>query len=208
MTPTQPVRVVVYSDYLCPWCFNATVRLRRLETELAGRIEIVWKSYLLRPDPSKGRDLEKFRAYTRGWEKPAAEPDGGTFRVWQSEAGPPSHSLPPHVVARAAAELGRAAFDSMHERLFQAYFAENRDITERETLRALWGECDLPDAAFDRSDAPEIRDAVLTDYREATELGVHGVPAVRIEPNPIATVGAHSIDVYRRWFLKRLDTSE
>jgi len=184
------------------------VRLRRLEAELAGRITIVWKSYLLRPDPAPGRDLDKFRAYTKGWQKPAAEPDGGTFRVWASDAGPPSHSLPPHLVARAAAELGREAFERVHERLFPAYFAENRDVSDRATLRELWRECGLPDAAFGRSDAPEIREAVLADHREALELGVHGVPAVRIEPNPIATVGAHSIDVYRRWFLKRLDASD
>ena len=200
----RSIRVVAYSDYLCPWCFNATVRLRRLQAELGDELEIAWKSYFLRPEPSKGRSLEKFRAYTQSWLRPAAETDSGTFRVWDSEAGPPSHSIPPHLVARAAGELGHEAFDAMHERLFRAYFAESRDVTDRETLRALWHECGLPDAAFDRSDAPEIRDAVMADHREALELGVHGVPAVRIEPNPIATVGAHSIDVYRRWFLKRL----
>jgi hypothetical protein len=27
--------------------------------------------------------------------RPAAEPDGGTFRVWATEEGPPSHSVPP-----------------------------------------------------------------------------------------------------------------
>jgi predicted DsbA family dithiol-disulfide isomerase len=180
------------------------VRLRRLESELAGRIEIVWKSYLLRPEPSPGRDLEKFRAYTRGWERPAAEPDAGSFRVWTGGAGPPSHSLPPHLLARAAAALGRAAFDALHERLFHAYFAESRDITDRDTLRELWRECDLPAAFFESCDDPALRDAVLADHREAMELGVHGVPAVRIEPNPVATVGAHPLEVYRRWFLKRL----
>ncbi len=184
------------------------MRLRRLEAELAGRITIVWKSYLLRPEASHGRDLEKFRAYTRGWAKPAAEPDGGKFQVWASDAGPPSHSLPPHLVARAAAELGRDAFDAIHERLFHAYFAESRDISDHETLAAIWRECGLDEAAFGRSEASEVREAVLADHREAIELGVHGVPAVRIEPNPIATVGAHSIDVYRRWFSKRLDAGE
>jgi len=180
------------------------VRLRRLEQELGGQIEIVWKSYLLRPTPSGSRDLEKFREYTRGWARPAAEPDAGTFRPWQTDASPPSHSLPPQVVARAAAAVDRAAFDSMHERLFYAYFAENRDITERATLRALWSELGLPEDRFELGDDPLLREAVLADHREAIELGVHGVPSVRIEPNLVATVGAHSLDQYRRWFLKQL----
>jgi predicted DsbA family dithiol-disulfide isomerase len=183
------------------------VRLRRLEVELGGRIELVWKSYLLRPDPGP-RDLEEFRAYTRKWARPAAEPDAGTFRPWEGDAGPPTHSLPPHLVARAAAELDRGAFDSMHERLFHAYFAENRDITDRATLRRLWNDIGLPDDRFELCDERALREAVLADHREAIELGVHGVPAVRIEPNPVATVGAHSLDQYRRWFLKRLAAAE
>ena len=175
-----------------------------MEVELAGRIEIVWRSYLLRPEPNGARDLETFRAYTKGWERPAAEPDGGTFRVWQGSEGPPSHSLPPHLLARAAAELGRAEFDSIHERLFWAYFAQNRDVTRRETLLAIWRECGLADDGFERCDDPAIREAVLADHREAIDLGIHGVPAVRIDSNPIATVGTHSLEAYRRWFLKEL----
>jgi predicted DsbA family dithiol-disulfide isomerase len=184
------------------------VRLRRLEVELAGRVEIAWRSYLLRPEPNGARDLEKFRAYTKGWERAAADPDGGTFRVWTGDEGPPSHSVPPHLVARAAAKLGRAEFDAVHERLFAAYFAENRDITRSETLRAIWGECGLPDRAFDRHEDPAIREAVLADHKEAIELGIHGVPAVRIDPNPIAAVGAQPVDAYRRWFLKELGSAE
>jgi len=203
---SEPIRVVAYSDYLCPWCFNATVRLRRLEVELTGRIEITWRSYLLRPEPNGARDLEKFRSYTEGWLRPGAEPDAGTFRVWQSDEGPPSHSVPPHLVARAAAELGRAEFDAVHERLFSAYFAQNRDIARTETLRAIWKECGLSEAAFERRDDPAIREAVLADHREAIELGIHGVPAVRIDPNPIAAVGAQPLEAYRRWFLKELES--
>jgi predicted DsbA family dithiol-disulfide isomerase len=116
--------------------------------------------------------------------------------------------VPPHLVARAAAKLGRAEFDAVHERLFAAYFAENRDITRSETLRAIWGECGLPDRAFDRHEDPAIREAVLADHKEAIELGIHGVPAVRIDPNPIAAVGAQPVDAYRRWFLKELGSAE
>jgi len=46
--------------------------------------------------------------------------------------------------AKAAAQLGPAAFRAMHERLLHAYFAENRDITKGETLQPLWAETGLP----------------------------------------------------------------
>jgi predicted DsbA family dithiol-disulfide isomerase len=181
--------------------------LRRLEVELAGRIEIAWRSYLLRSEPNGARDLERFRSYTKGWLRPGAEPDAGTFQVWQGDEGPPSHSLPPHLVARAASEIGRPEFDAVHERLFSAYFAENRDITRTENLRAIWKECGLPDGGFERRDDPAIREAVLADHKEAIDLGIHGVPAVRIDPNPIAAVGAQPLDAYRRWFLKELEST-
>ena len=93
------------------------MRLRRIEEEFDGRVDVEWRSFLLRPRPDPGRTAEKFVAYTRSWLRPAAEPDSGTFRVWQGEAGPPSHSLPPHLIAKAAARIDAEAFRLIHERL-------------------------------------------------------------------------------------------
>jgi predicted DsbA family dithiol-disulfide isomerase len=195
----EPVRFIVHSDYLCPWCYNAAVRIDRLERDTPGEVEIEWRSYLLRPKPSPGRDLERFRAYTRSWSRPGAEPDSGTFRVWQGDAGPPSHSIPPQLAAKAAARLGRVSFRRMHERLLRAYFAESRDITERETLRLLWAEVGLPDDEFARIDDPALLREVLAQHREALEAGVTGVPAVQLAGNEAVIVGAHPLDLYRRW---------
>ena len=54
----SPVNLIVYSDYLCPWCYNAAVRLRRLEGELGADLHLEWRSFLLRPRPDPGRTLE------------------------------------------------------------------------------------------------------------------------------------------------------
>ena len=182
------------------------MRLRRIEEEFGERVQIVWRSFLLRPEPVPGRTLEQFRAYTQSWLRPAAGADAGTFRVWQTDAGPPSHSIPPHLAAKAAAAVGRAAFQRLHESLLHAYFADNRDITDRETLRALWREADLPEAAFARIDDSALMKAVLAEHCEALEIGVTGVPAVRQEGTGSAIVGAHPIELYRRWIDHTLGT--
>ena len=182
------------------------MRLRRIEEAFGDRVQVVWRSFLLRPEPVPGRTLEKFRTYTQSWLRPAADADGGTFRVWQTDAGPPSHSIPPHVAAKAAAAMSRAAFQRLHERLLHAYFADNRDITDRETLRPLWREAELPEAAFARIDDPALLTAVLDEHREALEIGVTGVPAVRHEGMDSAIVGAHPIELYRRWIDRALRT--
>lgn len=199
-----PIRLIAYSDYLCPWCFNAAVRLHRLEEEMRGQVEVEWRSFLLRPQPRAGRSLDDFRAYTRSWLRPAEDPDGGTFRIWSSDEGPPSHSVPPHLVAKAAAELGAQAFADMHMRLLAAYFRDNRDITNRDVLAAIWSEAGLPAEALAVADAPRVHDAVLAQYREALELGITGVPAVMLAGQDTFIVGAQPYATYRRWMDKLL----
>lgn len=193
------VRLIVYSDYLCPWCYNAAVRMRRLEEEFGDDLCVEWRSFLLRPEPRPGRDLEKFRAYTQSWLRPAEQADAGEFRPWQGDEGPPSHSVPPHRVAKAAARLGEAAFQRMHERLLRAYFSENRDVTDPDTLRALWTDAGLPEEAFESWTDPELLGQVHAEHREALDVGVTGVPAARMAGIDAVVVGAQPLETYRRW---------
>lgn len=203
----EPVRLVTYSDYLCPWCYSATVRLRRIEEEFGDSLEIEWRSFLLRPTPNQTRDLQKFVRYTESWLRPAAEADAPTFRVWQSDEGPPSHSVPPHLVAKAAASLGREEFREIHVRLMRCYFEESRDITDAATLRAIWLEAGLPVAEFERSKDPALAQETLRQHRQAIENGVSGVPAIGVAGSDLFIVGAHPPELYRRW-IRRLLSGE
>lgn len=192
------VRLIAYSDYLCPWCYNASVRLHRLVGE-DPEVVVEWRSYLLRPSPARSRDLERFRAYTESWQRPAAEPDAGTFRVWASDEGPPSHSIPAHLSAKAAAMLGHESFRRFHERLLRAYFEQSRDISNEEVLAGLWREAGLPDAAFARREDPEILARVLAEHEEAVACGATGVPSVRLADHDAVITGAMPLETYRRW---------
>ncbi len=200
----QPVRLVVYSDYLCPWCYNASVRLRRLENELTPRFEVVWKSYLLRPEP-RPRNPEKFRSYTASWKVPAAEADSGTFSPWPTGAPPPTHSVPAQRVAKAAAMLGPDAFHRMHDALLVGYFGQGRDISDEDVLRDIWREKGLDDAAFETWRSQAILDRVLANHEEARALGINGAPAARLEDNEAFLTGALPLGMYRRWIGKQLD---
>jgi predicted DsbA family dithiol-disulfide isomerase len=180
------------------------VRLRRVEEEFAGAVTLAWRSFLLRPQPDPRRTLEKFRAYTQSWLRAAADPDGGTFSVWRTDAGPPSHSVPPHLVAKAAAQLGDEAFHRIHEALLRAYFTDNRDITDAATLRAIWGECGLPIDGLAAADDPALLREVIDQHNEALEHGATGVPAVRVDGDDACVVGAQPLETYRRWVQRLL----
>jgi predicted DsbA family dithiol-disulfide isomerase len=202
------LRLTVWSDYLCPWCFNAAVRLETLRQELGDALEIEWRAYLLRPAPRPAgqgpAELERFVRYTQSWLRPAAEPHAGTFRVWESSGGPPSHSVPAHLAAKAAARLGRASFDALHGRLLRAYFAENRDVSERATLEAVWREAGLPPEAFQAVDDPALLRQVLAEHDDALEQGVTGVPAARLEGQDAVLLGALPLETYRRWLQRHM----
>jgi predicted DsbA family dithiol-disulfide isomerase len=198
-----PVHLVAWSDYLCPWCHLGAARVRRLEEHFGEDLHVEWRTYLLRPVPEP-RTLEKFKAYTQSWLRPAGEPDAPEFRPWASADGPPTHSVPPHLAAKAAAALGPEAFRAMHERLLRAYFAENRDITARATLVALWREVGLDAAGFAVADEPATRDAVLAEHRDALAHGVTGVPSLMMVGNDVPTLGAMPFETYRRWIARAL----
>ena len=140
--------------------------------------------------------------------QPAAERDAGSFQVWQGGAGPPTHSVPPHLAAKAAAQFGEEPFERMHEGLLRAYFSESRDITHEDTLRELWEVAGLAPEEFARVADPEILRRVLAQHQEAIERGVTGVPTVVLEGNGALVMGAQPLEVYRRWIQRVTGVAE
>ena len=202
------IRLEVWSDYLCPWCHLAAHRLALLEAEAEGGLELAWRSFLLRPHPRGERDLLEFVRYTQSWTRPAAEPDAPGFRVWETSEGPPSHSVPPHLVAKAARAADPLRARALHERLLRAYFAENRDISREPVLRELWTEVGLPEAGFSAASDPAHLRATIDEHNQAVELGITGVPAVRAEGSDAYALGAQPLAVYRRWFARLRERAE
>lgn len=198
------LQVVVYSDFLCPWCFNAYTKLEAVraefETKWGEAIDFEWRAFLLRPVAKPDRDLEKFRVYTEGWLRVAEDEPRAPFRVWASDDKPPTHSIPPHLTAKAALALGAKAGAQMRERLFRAYFSENRDISADDTLRALWEQLDFPRADFEKRLDPALERAVQDEHREAIECGATGVPAIRLAEHEFVLMGAQPEALYKRWF--------
>ena len=93
----------------------------------------------------------------------------------------------------------------MHRALLRAYFAENRDISNAATLRALWLDAGLPERELARAADPDLLRQVTEEHNQAIELGVGGVPAVQMAGTDAAITGAHPADLYRRWIHKRLE---
>jgi len=162
-------------------------------------VTITWRSFLLRPNP-EDRDPDEFTAYTTHWARPAGmEPRARFTTPWTGDNPPPSHSLPAAVASKVVMHHFPAGFDEFHHRLMDAYFAENRTISEPSVLTDLATEAGLDGAAFaDRYQEewkPWAR-AAYDDHNLAVNSGINGVPAVVVADRYLVS-GAVPADDYR-----------
>ena len=191
MSETQPARLDVFSDVICPWCYIGKRQLDGARAMLAPEglhFAVTWRPFQLNPDmPPEGvaRDAyraAKFGSLVRSREldaqvADAAEKAGATIRHDRMARTP--NTLAAHrLIWRAARGDGR--HDAVVEALFAAYFAEGRDIGDPAVLAEIGAACGIADVgAFLASE--EGRAEVLAEDRAARAAGLSGVPTFALE---------------------------
>ena len=195
----------VISDVICPWCF---IGKRRLEKALNGRPAAVrWHPFQLNPDmPGEGLDRRSYRIGKFGsWERSqeldarvaaAGEGEGIVFRFDRMARTP--NTLHAHRIIWLAGERG--VQDAVVEALFQAYFTEGRDLSDRATLAGIAAE-----AGLDRAEVNGLMagdgglDVVRAGEEQARRLGVSGVPFFVVNGR-VALSGALPPELFRQAF--------
>lgn len=179
------MRLDVFSDTICPWCF---IGKRRLERALAERpqptLEIRWRTFQLNPDmPADGMDRQDYLARKFGGAenakqvydaiRHAGEQEGIDFAFDRIERTP--NSLKSHRLLRFAAEHGDQ--DALVERLFALYFLEGADISDDEVLvqAAADSGCDA-DAARAYLESGDGLEEARAEDMQARRAGIQGVP--------------------------------
>lgn len=110
-----------------------------------------------------------------------------------SDAGLTGNTLDAHQLLQFGKVQGLQ--DAVIERLYRAYFTEQRSVFDRDSLVALAG-----DAGLDQTETRNVLerdayvDAVAADVREARSLGVNGVPFFVIGRYGVS--GAQAADVF------------
>ncbi len=181
------MRVEIWSDVVCPWCWIGKRRFERALAEFPhrDRVEVVWRSFELDPSAPTERtgDLVDHLADKYGVARPEAESmiermtataarDGLEFRLDVARSG---STFDAHRLLHLAAE--RARQHEVKERLFAAYLSEGRIIGDRDTLLDV-----AKDAGLDVTEARAVldgdgyADAVRADEGEAAAFGITGVP--------------------------------
>lgn len=185
MTSPQPIRVDIWSDIACPWCFIGKRRFETAVAEAGIPVEVEYHSFELSPQtPAEfdgshhdflaghlGVGPDQARAMTERVTGIAAS----VGLAYDYDALQTTNTVLAHQLLHFAKERGLQA--AMKERLMAAYFEQGRHVGRVDDLVDLAAEVGLDADEVRRSLlANEYLDAVRADQRQAAELGIRGVP--------------------------------
>jgi predicted DsbA family dithiol-disulfide isomerase len=202
------VRVDIYSDTVCPWCFLGK---RRLELAVAARpqyeVHITWRPFELNPEvPVEGVDLDTFNAAKAVELERAAETNAELERLGEASGIEFRFDLikrvpntrRSHLLIALAARSGLQG--AVKDRLMRAYFEEGCDIGDPEELVRLGTEAGLAEAAARNALILRVgQDGVVAAERHAQVLGITGVPTF-IFDGTYTISGAQEVQIFARVF--------
>jgi predicted DsbA family dithiol-disulfide isomerase len=188
LAQSMSLKVEVWSDVVCPWCY---IGKRRFEAALArfahrDEVELVWRSFELdvSAPPSaaeQGRYAQRLATKYRCSvveaqvmidNMTAAAAEGLDFRF---DLARPGNTFDAHRLLHLALEHGQQ--DELKERLDRATFTEGSPVSDHSALRALSMQVGLPEAEVDALlTSSRYSDAVRADEAQAQAYGISGVP--------------------------------
>jgi predicted DsbA family dithiol-disulfide isomerase len=188
LTPVvQSMKIEIWSDVACPWCF---IGKRRFEAALASfphrdAVDVVWRSYQLDPTLPEHYDGTELEYLSSRKGMPAQQVSQMFEHVAQQAKGEGldyhfdkvvvANSFTAHRLIHLAAAHGRQ--DEAKERLLSDHFEHGKDIGSQAYLSSLASDLGLPAKEVDELfTTDKYTDEVRFDFQEAQGLGISGVP--------------------------------
>jgi len=187
----SPLRIDIWSDIACPWCY---VGKRRLEAALEhlpaaerAQVHITWHAFELDPSAprERGRDVSYAERLAKKYGSPLATAQARIASMVQTakadgldfdfERIRPGNTFDAHRLLHLAHERG--VQDVVKERFLLGYLSQGEAIGDPAVLERLAIEAGLP-AEEVRAvlDTDRYAAEVRADEAEARELGIQGVP--------------------------------
>lgn len=186
------VRVEIWLDIVCPWCYLGKRRFERALAEFVSRdqVVVVYRSFELNPSAARGVTTptvellagrygmigQQVEDAQRSMERRAAQ-DGLTFHMNVLRSG---NTRDAHRLVHFAGQRGRQP--GLVERLHRAYFTERTSVFDHASLAEL-----ADDVGLDRDEVTAVltgdayEESVDADEAMARSLGATGVPFVVID---------------------------
>ncbi|MGH7505655.1 MAG: DsbA family oxidoreductase [Longimicrobiales bacterium] len=187
--------VVIFSDYVCPFCYVAEAAIARLR---ADGVVVQRRAFELRPPSSPLPDLDAghYRAAFERAVLPLAQRAGVEIRF----PALATRTRKAHEAAAHARDAGK--LEAMHDAIFRAYFVEGRDIGRIDVLVAIGESVGLDRTGLKVAlDIDKHAERVAADNALAAAFGITAVPAFVRERDSGHEIqlGAREYRALRRW---------
>ncbi len=200
------VKVEIWSDVVCPWCYIGKRRFERALATFPHEVEVTYRSFELDPSaPVGGRErsveslgrryggVERVRAMQEHVREQAAA-EGLDLRL--GETLHVNTVVAHRLLHLALSEHGLEVQGRLKEALMAAYFEQARDLSDPAVLRDVAVSTGLDGARVDEVLADqEYADAVRADVAQAAAYGASGVPFFVFDEQ-YAVSGAQPTEVF------------
>ncbi|MCK5395538.1 MAG: DsbA family protein [Gammaproteobacteria bacterium] len=173
------LKITVYSDYICPFCYVGHHRLQRLNDSYD--LKINWCFLEIHPETSsEGEPIDSLDYPSEQWQKMLENLE----RIATEENIPLStlnfitNSKDALLLSEAAKQCGRKIFYDLHEKLFSAYFVDEKNIGDRNILKEIAKSCGVDETIIDSSWADKkYQQRLIENFNSARRHGVQSVPS-------------------------------
>jgi predicted DsbA family dithiol-disulfide isomerase len=184
-TPKPVVKVDIWSDVFCPYCFIGKHRLFNVAQQAGYRLDVVWHSFELNPSESaefKESLVTKIAKKYGMTEAQSVESQKRIAQVaategidFQWQKARPTNSFDAHRLIHLAASFGLA--NDAEEELFLAYMTQGKLISDRSVLQSIGEKIGIPASTVKAMlESNQFTNKVRQDELMARELGISGVP--------------------------------
>jgi predicted DsbA family dithiol-disulfide isomerase len=180
------MRVDIWSDVICPWCYVGKARFEQALSSFDHRdeVDVVYHSFELDPTYPKGKHETTFAMLREKYGMSEADARAAESRIaglaaaeglgFQPER-PVGNTFDIHRVLHLGLAKGVQA--ELLNAVNQAYFGQGRQVFDRDVITEIAAGAGLDGgAAGDVIDGDAYAEEVRRDELQARELGVNGVP--------------------------------
>ncbi len=127
------MRIDVYSDYTCPWCYVGWARLEKALGQLPHGVgvDVTWRPFEIHPEvPPEGMSVEDLPYSPEQWQQmqEALRRSAGNEGLEVGKRPLVSNTHRALVAGAYAQAEEPERFPTFHEALFRGYFAQGRDL--------------------------------------------------------------------------------
>jgi predicted DsbA family dithiol-disulfide isomerase len=200
------MKVEVWSDVICPWCYIGRKRFEKALAQFPGRdtVEVVLRSFELDPNAPLHSEMTLEERLVTKYGLSSAEAREANERVtkvaaeegleYHLDRARPTNTLAAHRLLQLASV--RRVRPAAEERFQRAYFTEGASLADPETLLRLAIDSGLKDDDARRVLAGQAFTLqVRADEAEAAALGATGVPLFAFDRRQMVS-GAQPTDYF------------